>query len=116
MAESNLRSSCTVEFGWNKKFGEKYNLNFVFRDTFLILVNRGMVPLVVKENKERNLTMFGINECAICGGRGYNRVNCDRCGGTGYREHLDEHGNWVREYCDECGGDGKIDVECSCRR
>ena len=67
-------------------------------------------------NQERNKKMFGINECSICGGRGYNRVPCDRCGGTGYREHLDSNGDWVREYCDKCNGGKEIDIECSCRK
>ena len=58
----------------------------------------------------------GLNECSICNGRGYVRVTCDRCYGTGYREHLDENGNWVRDYCDKCNGGREIDVECACRK
>ncbi len=60
--------------------------------------------------------MFGINECSICGGRGYNGVQSDKYGGTGYRERWDADDKLVKEFCDTCNGGGEIDVECSCRR
>ena len=61
-------------------------------------------------SKKGTKAMWGVNECSVYGGRGYNRARCDKCGGIGYREHWDSDDKLVKVFCDKFNGGGEIDV------